>query len=375
MNINEDEKYSMWSNTLLTKKDWSHKGDYRYALKLISCLLDRNDDNPNILCKLKHSDKNKYVFNLDNLKISYEDRKSIEEIRNNITDYIYQDLDKIISKYGLTWTKINKAQFSGITSKGNNGNQFELEFINNFNNKYNNLIQNIAKYNSILNIQLTGCANNRRPIQFKNNVATLSQNGTNNIGKLISDVTLQTDIGDFYLSLKFDTQVTLVNTGILGIIPRSWYKSMNIKLPVHGKHFLNELGVEESKFKSVFFGKENTNNKTKVRNANYTIYEVTNEVLKNNNFIDFIKSAIGYGYIMVHKYKNNKIHIIDIRQKEQLDDLVKDIKKVEVCYPSNAKRVEIHITMEHAMIVCILRATDGGLEPNKFTMNYIYKKQ
>lgn len=371
--INKTENISMWTKTLLTNKDWSHQTKYDYALKLISYLLDKNDINPNVLYMLRDDDPKKYVFKLDDLKISNEDRKSIEDIRNNITKYTYHDLDKIISKYGLSWTKINKSQFSGIKYNGNKGNQFELEFINNFINQYNNLIRNIEAYDYVLNIQLTGGANNKRPIQFVNNTVTLAQNGTNDIGKIISDVTLQTNIGNVYLSLKYDKQISLTNTGLIRIIPRSWYNS-NDELSKCGKQFLNTLGIDEVKFKGVFAGKENTNKNTRVRKATYENIDVTSKVLKNNNFIDFIKSGIGYGYIMVHKYKNNKINITDIRKKEQLDDLVKDIKKVEVCYPIDAKRVEIHIEMSHAMIICVLRATDGRLEPNKFLMNYIINK-
>lgn len=367
--LNESKTISMWSKTLLSPGNFAHNGDYKYILMLLDDLINKKDMQ---LYMLSIADPNKYSINISDLNISKQDMDSLKHMYDNISDYTYHDFNNIMKKYGVKWQDINKAQFSGVTSLGNLGNQFEAEFIKNFHDIYEKQIKDIVGYEELRSISAVGELNNKRPVHFENGEMTVSQNNSNDIGAIVSDVTLETDKGPVYLSLKYGNEISFVNMGLFKTIPKTWYQSETEELSKNGEIFIDTLGLDVNKYKGVFFGKENTTNKTRKRNGSYVLEDVTKHVLQNNKFINFIKSTFGYGYIIVHKYKNGKVEFTDLRTEEQLNNKIKNIKSVTIKYGVDVKRVEIIINLDdNNGVKCIIRAANGGLEPDKFQIKFI----
>lgn len=374
------EANQTWSNTCLAGKDgWQHRGDYKYAKKVLSWLLDNDEDKPEGIYMGKSSEDSKSIIKLTDIKLSDEDKKALEEIRSNISKHTYQDFNKIMSKYGIVWTKINKQQLSGVGSEGNKGNQFEQDFYNDFDEKWASKIKEIVGCKEIKSKSLDGSKNQSRPYNFNSDgTITAGKPGSFDIGHTVTDITLETDKGPVYLSLKSGKLLSFANIGCIGkgtnkIIPRTWYNNPNEELPENGKKLLDMLCIDIDKFRAVFANRANTDNSTKTRKADYKKEDVTSQMKANKNFKTFIKSLIGYGYIMVHQNSGDDVNFIDLREESKLDSLVKNVMSAEVAYPTNAKRVEVHVDMPGIWISFDARPADGGPVPNRIHVRYKFK--
>lgn len=375
-----NESNEAWSKTCLGKGEWDHRGDYKYAKMLISWLIDDSDDKPEGIYMLKLTDKDKHVVKLKDIKLTPEDKKKLEDIRKNISKHKYQDFDEVMKKYGVAWKDINKQQLSGVGSDGNKGNQFETDFFNDFETKWEDKLKKIVGFSVVKDKKLDGALNQKRPYSFNSDgTITVGKPGSFDIGHTVTDITLDTDKGPVYLSLKSGALLSFANIGCIGkgaekIIPRSWYTNPDEELPENGKRLLDMLCIDAEKYRQVFATRSNTNNATKARKAEYTKVDVTKEMKANKNFTTFIKSCIGYGYVMVHQNKGDDVDFIDLRREETLDKLITPINSAEVAYPSNAKRVEVHVDMPGIWISFDFRPADGGPVPNRCHVRYKFKK-
>ncbi len=377
-----NESNNEWSNSLMTgggyQGGWQHRGDYKYAKIVISWLL-REEGSPEGIYLGKSTDNDKSIFDLNKLKLNEEDKKSLQDMKDNISKYSEKDFNKIMMKYGLKWNKINKKQLSGVGSEGNHGNQFEVDFMNDFDSKWESKIKEITGCKEIKNKEAVGGKNQRRPYNFNpDGTITAGKPGSFDIGATISDITLDTDKGPIYLSLKSGKLLSFANIGCIGsgnnlIIPRSWYNNPKEELPENGKRLLDMLCIDHKKYRAVFANKENTNNSTRVRTADYQKEDVTKQMKSNKDFMVFIKSLIGYGYVMVHQNQGDDVDFIDLRKESKLDSLVNGILSAEVAYPTNAKRVEVHVDMAGIWINFVARPADGGPVPNRIHVQYNFK--
>jgi hypothetical protein len=378
--LNEDN--SPWSKTVFSGKNgWEHRGSYSYAKTLLGWLLNKEGvDRPQGLYLGRDNSKEKRIVSFDDLKFSDSEKKQLEEMYNNISKYKYSDLDKILKRFGFKWGNINKKQFSGVGGgDGNVGNQFELDFMNDFDEKWESKIKEITGCKEIKNKTLDGGKNQKRPYNFNSDGSiTAGKEGSYNIGSTVTDITLETDKGPIYLSLKSGKLLSFANIGCIGkgadqIIPRSWYNSDNEELPEKGKNLLNILGIDSQRFKQVFNHRENNSNSNKVKKATYEKVDVTKELQSNKNFLKLVRSCIGCGYIMVHQNQGDDVDFMDLRDESKLQQLTSKVISADVNYPKDAKRVEVHVDMPGIWISFDARPADGGPIPNRIHVRYKFK--
>lgn len=374
------ESLSPWSETLLgtNKHNWEHNGDYKYVKTLLNWILNPSDDTPECIYIGKSSDSNKTTVKLP-LELSENEIRQLQKLYNDIQNKNINDFNEILKKHGLVWKNINKAQLSGVSSAGNAGNQFETDFYNDFEEKWEDKIKSIVGCKEIKSKSLDGTKNNKRPYYFNSDGSiTAGKPGSYNIGSIVSDITLDTDKGPIYLSLKSGKLLSFANIGCIGrgssqIIPRSWYNSDDSKLPEHGQQLLDMLGIDTEQFKDVFKGRQNTSNSTKVRKATYEKFDVTDRFIKNDSFIKFVRSNIGCGYIMVHQNSGDDVDFIDLRSEKTLNKITDRVISADVNYAKNAKRVEVHVDMPGVWLSFDLRPSDGGPVPNRVHVRYKLK--
>lgn len=378
--VNEYEKSSSWSKTLLgtCRHNWEHNGNYKYIRTLLNWILNPSDDTPKCIYIGKSTDSDKTTVKLP-IELSEDEKKQLQELLDNVTNKGPKDFNNILEKHCLIYENINKAQLSGVSSGGNAGNQFETDFYNDFEEKWKDKIKSIVGCKEIKSKSLDGTKNNKRPYYFNSDGSiTAGKPGSYNIGSIISDITLDTDKGPIYLSLKSGKLLSFANIGCIGrgssqIIPRSWYNSDDSKLPKHGQQLLDMLGIDTEQFKEVFKRHQNTSNSNITHKATYKKFNVTDRFIKNDNFIKFVRSNIGCGYIMVHQNSGNDVDFIDMRSEKTLNKITDHVISADVNYAKNAKRVEVHVDMPGVWLSFDLRPSDGGPVPNRVHVRYKLK--
>lgn len=355
---NLESQKGIWNNSVLGKDDWN-KHEHLYPKKLISLLLNfDNSEDERVLYMGLPKKNNTLVLNLNSLNLKNEDLQLLTSIYNDIEKYSVQDLNNILIPYGIKWTKINKAQFTGVTYRGNKGNQFEYEFINDFFEKYDDLVKKVAKYDEVEDlIHYKGTV--RRSLII-NSDGSITAGNTFDIGDKIKDVTLNTTNNkQIFLSLKYSKTFSLSNIGINKFIPFSWFSdeiNNDDKLTENGKKLFDVLCIKKDYFKECF---KNYNPKNQGRGNKYIHHDVTEKILSNNNFYKLIKSCVGYGYIYIHKFTDGNLTILDLRKEEQLNNFIGKIQKVEVCYPTTAKRVKLVIETTTHTFEIVIREKNG----------------
>jgi len=246
-------------------------------------------------------------------------------------------------------------------SRENKGNQFEKDYYLNLKHSLKNPIFNYIKGN-IKEIVHEGLLNKKRPliIKDKNNIYI----GDNNfkIGNIISDITIKTNIRDYYLSLKFGKTITFINSGIIKYLSKEEIIKGNINNK-NGIILLNLLGIDKKKFCNIF-NSYNPNN----RIIKKEVIDIT-EHINNITFKTFLKSIIGFNYILVHK-NQNKTNIINMTEEKMKS--ICNIKKANIFYPINgcAKRIDIIIEMKGLKMKINLRNKQGGIYPTHIMADY-----
>ena len=234
----------------------------------------------------------------------------------------------------------------------------------------------------------TGPANNSRPLKLENgNVVcrpTVEGNDPNNVGKIVADIVVPTTNENLYLSLKYGTTVTFINAGVKKIFPAQMFDSRNVdvlnKSPL-AYSLLDLFKINPEKFINTFANYSEAN-KTKRGAVDKESVDVTN-LIDKAKLREFIMSAVGHGYIMVHQYKND-IHIYDLRTADKVKNLLGgsrptdadfDPISVVIKYPKNfdAKRVDVFIDYRNITFDINIRAKDGSIYPTHIMSDYKIK--
>lgn len=347
--------------TTCTNKDYS-KHDYKYPLLAIDILLD----NGYLLLGTTGNDNDV----ISGKYLTDKEKEDLKILQQNISTSTPQDFNNIIKRTGKKWTNIFKGTLSGYTnglSSKNKGNAFEEYFKDHYAD-YEDNIKKIIDYNELKNISLNGVLNQKHPLTFKKNSITCGNIQNYNIGKTITDITLETDKGPIYLSLKSGDTVTFVNAGIKTLFTKEFFDAE--KLNGDGKLLLDMLCIDEDKFRNVFTSyKEKDKRKAKAEKDNVDILK---NIQNNKIFENFIKSVIGYGFIMVHQIKGNDIEYINFLTEKDLNNFISDIKEAYVAYPKpgEAKRVDVFIKYDKIKFKINLRSKTGGIYPTHMMADY-----
>lgn len=343
------------SKTNLSSNDWN-KHNYKYLKFILNKLINKDG----ILYLGNDNSKNKIDFDC-----SIIDDETIKKLEHfNIDNANITDFNEILKKYNITWTSINKKQITGIDGTvGNKGNEFEHEFYNNY-EIYQDRIKEIIPYKKLINVTHDGSKNSSRPITFINN--NIYAGGNNfNIGKTITDITVHTqDKGDIYLSLKATSTNTFWNGGLKKYFDMNFFTRNNI-LSNEGKSLLKLFDIDEDTFKQVF-------NMYRKQHDKFKRDDITSHI-DNNIFYDFVRSIIGYGYILVHEIKPGNIEYINLTSKNNLESLISKVKSATIYYggiQGNGKRVDIIVEMDKIHLKFNIRSKDGSKFPTHIMVDY-----
>lgn len=137
-------------------------------------------------------------------------------------------------------------------------------------------------------VDVVGGENTRRPLVFTPNIQLTNPKGRGyDVGKSVTDITVTTDKGPIFLSLKLGGTTTFFNVGVKTILTKSEIQNMNITNP-NGKKLLKLFGIDETKFCEVFNGKHkgSVDRRPKFDKA---------------GMVRLLQSGIGFNYHIIHK--------------------------------------------------------------------------
>lgn len=288
---------------------------------------------------------------------------TIESYRNRF--------DSLFDDKSIVWTKIFKGKYSGyvagIDSK-NRGNAFEGQFVSNFAD-YEDDLRKLVDIGNNPQLSRDGGANTRRPIKFTNDGFTIGDHL--DIGKDVTDVTVNKDTDNpVYLSLKYGPAVTLANAGIQKYIDKGFIEKGDTPNK-QTQIILDTLHLDAERVRDVFVKYIKPEKKHKAEKAKE---ELDGDL---SSLISLCQSAMGYGYILVHKTSKGDVHFYDIRTKKDLEQYISKgvLRKAYAAYPvgGSAKRVEVNLEFDKIIINIVLRAKDGGIYPTHLLFDYTLK--
>lgn len=357
------ELKSFLFESLFTKKDFvkhNYMNDVIYAL----CNKDT----------IRIGAKGEDIITID-ASIQNNLKKDFADAGHNID---YDTFNTIVKKYELPeWTKIFKGDFSGYKnglSSKNRGNAFEDDFVNNFKFYADDLadclninVDNL--YNAT--IDAVGSLNNSRPLSVTNKGVVVGDINTS--GDMLADVIVNAD-NKYNVSLKFGSTVTFINCGVGKIFTRQEFNKYKLtgeyKPTKEGEALLDFFGIDHERFAGIFANYEGKGK----RNGTKDIIDVT-DAAKTKQFMEFLRSVIGYNYVLVHKLDNGKIHYYNLMTTKDLDRFIGKIQSMEILYPQNgdAKRIDIVLETTNLKIKFNIRSKDGGIEPTHLMSDYTIK--
>lgn len=363
------ELYKYLTEALFSNKDF-YKHNYLNDVIYTLCNKDQ----------IRIGKNGEEIFNID-ASIQQQLKNDFE----NIKDIDIDKFNTLMIKYKLpVWNKIFKGDFSGYSAglaSKNQGNAFEIDYVNNFEEKYK---EEFEKETGIVlgnNYQITleGSANTKRPLSKKGKILYLGSTNPNEIGAMLKDALIKDSKGNEYnISLKTSEKVSFINTGVKDLFPEKIFKEYEktgkfiplTKNNVNGQEILDMFGIDGNRFAEVFNKYSNSPNKQR---SNKDEVDVLN-IVKHSCFMDLMKTVVGCNYILVHKLKN-KVHIYDLRKEVDMNKFIGNLESAKVLYPNDgkAKRVDVIIETSGLKLIVNLRAKDGGIYPTHLQCDYIIK--
>jgi hypothetical protein len=229
-------------------------------------------------------------------------------------------------------------------------------------------IDNHLKNKKDLEIVDEGALNKPRPLVFQGSNVYVGGK-VSDIGKTVTDITINTDKGPMYLSLKMGSTVTFFNSGVSKILTKKEIDDGEIKNS-NGLALLKILGIDPIEFANIF--KSYSQGSKAIKSPKKEV-DVTNSIDKNK-LREFLASGVGYGYHLIHAANPTRDDISDYFIT--LSDVMKfvDPKRVVVQYPTgNAKRVDVRIDTPKFEFKVNIRNKQGGLYPTHVMCDYKIK--
>ena len=250
---------------------------------------------------------NKYGIDAP-INIDLQKRSNVNVSRALENDTTIINIKKLANIEKLTLKFGNGS--SGNRGINNRGNLFEPEFaddmlkwwagdkVSRTNNlkaiEHLNKVYNLRKSSS-LTVDVMGKANTPRPIDFTGaNIVLTNTKGTGtDVGESVTDVTLHTDDGPIYLSLKLGATTTFFNVGVRKILTPDEVES-GVITNRKGLRLLSLFGIDPTKFCLVFKGGKGTP-------PSYTGIETVS--FNKPKMKKLLESGIGHNYHIIHKNK------------------------------------------------------------------------
>ena len=402
------------NESTFTAEKWSHGGKFDYAAKIIDKLLQGEtlktgkDGNGLITLSIDDFDEAK----LTALKAQLETNPKA----TSFTDF--EDCLKNKSLFGRksAWTSLYKGDFI----KANKGTEYEKSWENEEQYAY---YINILKENGIIPeeeeaypAELIGQLNSKRPLTVMNNgdiISYPSKTDSTNIfyaGPTVADVIVKTDRTEntgeepYYISLKFGPTVAIANLGIGRVFPISSYIDglpFADYDPRTGRPGADQLlglfGIDEGLYRYVF------NNYAKVNGLieeeEFTPAQCELDALEDlpqgpmlsmsvMDMVDmdkikvFIKSCIGYGYVIVHGMKRTTF-VYDLREEKDVESFLQGTENpmsdpyvpndIVVNYPLNGNKKQLDVVITYPNIIFTFsfrNKTSGRAYPTELVSSY-----
>jgi hypothetical protein len=208
-----------------------------------------------------------------------------------------------------------------------------------------------------------GAANTKRPLQFTQNI-TIMAPPDNNIGKMVTDITLKNNGKSVYLSLKSTTTVTFFNVGVKTILTTPEIKSGNITNK-DGLKLLKLIGIDPALFTEPFNKKGYLGFEQKIKLS----------ASKISKLEKLIESGIGYGYTVVHQLKKGDVKVFNVTKK-YMQDASTVVGPLTVYYggkTGTGKRVDVEVKTKKYLMNFNIRDTQGGDGyPTRLMCNFKY---
>ena len=360
------------SEAALSKADFEKHG-FKYIKGLMAKLMSGED----VRLGKTGNDGHINIKDLSNDEMQLAQAFNDELQTGNYGDITVGRFNQIFSSHNLRLSNFFKGDYSGYEDgleSGNKGNAFESYFVKNYHEKFEDDIKKIYPYKTFISISQDGGLNTKRPLTFSDGAITCGKidNDNYNIGRAVTDVTVKTDGGEIYLSLKSGSSVTFVNAGVKKLFPDGFFEN-DEQLPDSGKKLLDMLCIDEGKFKNVFKSYVEKEGKKK---AEKEVVDIKDALVKNTLFKKFMYSVMGYGFIMVHQIKGDDVEYINLLTENDMKKYVKDINEAYIEYPKNgeAKRVDIIVKYDEIEFKINIRNKQGGLYPTHIMADYKFVK-
>lgn len=217
-------------------------------------------------------------------------------------------------------------------------------------------------------VESLGALNQKRSLDINaTSIVTGKKKGNKwDIGSTVTDLDLVcTDLKEneyrLHLSLKYGGTVSFVNAGVSKYLSMTEMKTGLVK-NVKGKALLKLFDIDNAKFCDVF-------NKYTGKGAGKVTENITTHLKQSKLFKEFMRSVIGFGYVLVHKM-SSKTYVTDMTEKA-MEDMI-DVNSAHIIYPTggSAKRIDVDIKMQGIDIKVNIRNSAGKIYPSHLYANY-----
>lgn len=189
----------------------------------------------------------------------------------------------------------------------------------------------------------------------------------NNVGKKISDLTIELKSGDdIYFSLK-TPNATLSNSGIGGL-----FIEEKDKIKYTSKFFKSNLLLECLHVNFDTFATELTNYKNQTPSDKQLVETFMPTANESRIIIDYLASAYGYGYYLLKYSSLNDVTLMDLTEPSHVKKLVGgNATSISIKYPyfvtesNSSKQFTANITTENGALYKIeIRNVKGDIAPD-----------
>jgi hypothetical protein len=216
-----------------------------------------------------------------------------------------------------------------------------------------------------------GGLNKKRPLQYKNGRLAIESPRIQDIGKTVTDITIDASKENLYLSLKLGSTVTFFNIGVSKYLTATDLKNNKVNNQI-GAAILDLFGIDHQRYLDTF----NKYDKNAAPDKNGAqLVDVTRKV-SMPKLVHFLATGVGYGYFLVHA-KNAKpgsdIHWFEMTRAELPSHVYPTSVKVRYPKEGTAKRIDIVIETKTFTFKVNIRNKQGGVAPSHIMCDYSIK--
>jgi hypothetical protein len=189
------------------------------------------------------------------------------------------------------------------------------------------------------------------------------------IGKLVSDITIETKSRDYYLSLKCGPMWSVANIGAATYLSEE-----------RGRVTINKGHVVHNILSGVGFSDSNIVRAWEAYIKNLPAPKIEEDPEENKTYIrNILASSIGYGYLYcaITPYGES---IKNLESEDDTYKIIGDVYGIERLYPlskihhNTRKEIKNIVYTGGGRYEIRVRNTDGGVLPNKCQINYCVNK-